>query len=73
MAGLIAGALDITQLFGLLLFVGIHLIITLIIMIGLNPLGDYFMKKSHILAGVGSGVLIFVCAWMIVHNIVYTL
>ena len=50
-----------------------HVIVTGLIAIKIGDVGQFFMKKSDIFSGIGSGVLIFICAWMIVYNVVYTL
>jgi hypothetical protein len=50
-----------------------HLIITGLIIVKVKDVTKYFHKSSAIFGGIGSGVLIFICAWMIVYNVVYTL
>lgn len=42
-------------------------------MIKVGDTSQFFMKKADVFNGIGSGVLIFICAWMIIYNVVYTL
>ena len=50
-----------------------HVIITVLIIIKVGDTSQFFMKKADVFNGIGSGVLIFICAWMIIYNVVYTL
>jgi len=58
---------------GPVVYVCMHVLVTGIVVLQIGDVSKYFMKKFDIFGGVGSGVLIYLCAWMIVYNIVYTL
>lgn len=61
------------QLLGPVVYIIMHTLITALIYFKVGDTGKYFMKKTDVFSGIGSGVLIFVCAWMIVYNVAYTL
>jgi hypothetical protein len=73
LSGILAGLLNINQLLGPLIYFLMHALITGLIVLKVKDTTQYFMKKADVFSGIGSGVLIFLCAWMIVYNVVYTL
>lgn len=73
LSGIIAGLLNVNQLLGPVIYFLMHVLITGLIAIKIQDTTQYFMKKTDVFSGIGSGVLIFLCAWMIVYNVVYTL
>jgi len=73
LSGIIAGLLNVNQLIGPIVYFIMHVLITGLIVIKVKDTTQYFMKKTDVFSGIGSGILIFVCAWMIVNNVVYTL
>lgn len=73
LSGILAGLLNVNQLLGPLVYFLMHAIITALIVFKVKDTTQYFMKKTDVFSGIGSGVLIFLCAWMIVYNVVYTL
>jgi hypothetical protein len=73
LSGIISGLINVPQLLGVIVYVLMHTLITVLIVIKVGDTSKYFMKKSDVFSGIGSGVLIFLCAWMIVYNVVYTL
>lgn len=73
LSGILAGLLNVNQLMGPVVYIIMHLIITGLIVVKVKDTAQYFMKKTDVISGIGSGVLIFLCAWMIVYNVVYTL
>jgi hypothetical protein len=50
-----------------------HALMTGLMILKIGNVNKFFMKTADIFGGIGSGVLIFICAWMIVYNVVYTL
>lgn len=58
---------------GPVVYILMHAIVTGLMVVKIKDSAQYFMKRTDVLSGIGSGVLIFLCAWMIVYNIVYTL
>lgn len=73
LGGIISGVLNLNQLEGPLIYLGIHLVMTLLIAISVGSLERVFVKKSDVFSGISGGALIFICSWMIVFNIVYVL
>lgn len=73
LSGILAGLLNVNQLMGPVVYILMHAIVTGLMVVKIKDSAQYFMKRTDILSGIGSGVLIFLCAWMIVYNIVYTL
>lgn len=73
MSGILAGLLNVNQLMGPVVYIIMHTIVTGLMVIKVKDSAQYFVKKADVFNGIGSGVLIFLCAWMIVYNIVYTL
>jgi hypothetical protein len=54
-------------------YICMHVLVTGCVAIKIGDISKYFMKKTDVFAGMGAGVLLYLCAWMIVNNIVYTL
>jgi hypothetical protein len=74
LAAVLAGLFDVNLYGGVGVYIGLHLIITLLIFVTLKGrITDFFLKELDLLGGLGSGVLAFLCVWIIVYNIVYTL
>lgn len=73
LGGIISGILNLNQLEGPLMYFAFHLLMTLLIVLKVGSIDKIFVKKSDIFSGIGGGLLIFVCAWMIVFNVVYVL
>jgi hypothetical protein len=73
LSGIIAGLINVNQLFGPLVYLVMQLLITILIIAKVGDTAKFFNKKWDVFNGMGAGVLIFVCAWMIVYNVVYTL
>lgn len=73
LAGVISGILNLNQLQGPTLYFSFHLLMTFLVALSTESVEKVFIKKSDVFTGIGGGLLIFVCAWMIVFNIVYVL
>ena len=73
LAGVLAGTFNANLYTGVFAYICLHLMITLMIVGRIGDVGKYFLKKSDVVNGLGSGVPVFMCAWMIIFNIVYTL
>ena len=73
LAAVLAGILNANLYGGILSYLGLHFFIAAIMMIRLGDTKQYFLKPSDIVSGLGSGVLVFLCIWIIVYNVVYTL
>lgn len=73
LSGIIAGLFNVNQLLGPLIYFIMHALITGLIVVKVRDTTQYFLKKTDVFSGIGSGVLIFLCAWMIIYNVVYTL
>jgi hypothetical protein len=73
LAGVSAGLFNANLYSGILTYIGFHLIIILMIAVNLKQLSSYFMKITDPLLGIATGVMVFICAWIITFNIVYTL
>lgn len=73
LSGILTGLLNVNQLMGPVVYIIMHALVTGLMVVKVKDTAQYFVKKTDVFSGIGSGVLIFVCAWMIVYNIVYTL
>lgn len=73
LSGIVAGLFNVNQLLGPIIYFLIHALTTGLIVVKVKDTTQFFMKKADVFSGIGSGVLIFLCAWMIVYNVVYTL
>ena len=73
LAGIIAGLFNTNLYSGIFTYMCFHLIMTLLILGSIGNAKKYFLKKADVLSGLGSGVPVFMCAWIIVFNVVYTL
>ena len=73
LSGIISGLLNVPQLLGPIVYIFMHVMVTGLIVLKVGNIETFFLKKTDVFGGIGSGVLIYVCAWMIVYNIVYTL
>jgi len=73
LAGAVAGLFNAGLYSGVFAYLALHLLITLLIVGALKNSGDYFLKKTDLLGGLGSGVMVFLCGWIITYNVVYTL
>ena len=73
LAGVISGMLNLNQLEGPFLYFLVQILITLLIALKIGKADKYFKGFWSIFDGLGSGILIFICVWMIVVNIVYVL
>jgi hypothetical protein len=73
LAGVVAGLFNAGLYSGIFAYVGLHLIIVLLIAGSLKKVDQYFIKSTDLLGGLGSGIMVFLCAWIITFNVVYTL
>ena len=73
LAGVVSGLLNLTQLMGPFLYLLAHLLLTLFIFVKIGKPDEYFKTTGSLFEGMGGGVLLFICVWMIVVNIVYVL
>lgn len=73
LAGVLSGLLNLNQLEGPFLYFGVHLVLTLLIFLKIDKVESYFKGVGSLFEGMGSGVLLFICVWMIVVNVVYVL
>lgn len=73
LAGVVAGLFNAGLYSGIFAYLALHLIITLLILATLKNSQDYFLKKTDLLGGLGSGIMVFLCGWIITYNVVYTL
>lgn len=73
LAAIIAGLLNTNLYGGVFVYVGFHLLVMIMIALKLRNIESYFMKSIELLNGFGSGALVFLCVWIIVYNVVYTL
>jgi hypothetical protein len=73
LSGIIAGLFNINQVLGPVVYLIMHVLMTGLMILKIGNVNKFFMKATDIFGGIGSGVLIFICAWMIVYNVVYTL
>lgn len=70
---MVAGLFNAGLYSGIFAYLGLHLIITLLIFVSAADVGSYFLKKTDLLGGLGSGIMVFLCGWIITYNLVYTL
>lgn len=73
LAGVVAGLFNANLYSGIFAYLGFHLIMTLLIAGSLKKIENYFLKNTDLLGGLGSGVMVFLCGWIITYNLVYTL
>lgn len=74
LAGVIAGLFNANLYSGIFVYLALHLFVTLLVVGGLKGgIDEYFMKKTELLGGLGAGVMVFLCGWIITYNVVYTL
>jgi hypothetical protein len=73
LAGVLSGLLNLNQLEGPFLYLVVHLVLTLLIYLKIDKVENYFKGIGDLFGGLGSGLLLFICIWMIVVNIVYVL
>lgn len=73
LAGVLSGLLNLNQLEGPFLYLGSQLVLTLFIFLRLGSAEKYFKSVFAMFEGMGSGLLLFLCIWMIVVNMVYVL
>ena len=73
LAGVVSGLLNLNQLEGPFLYLGGHLLLTILLLAAVGTRGEYFKSAASLFDGMGGGVLLFICIWMIVVNIVYVL
>ena len=73
LAGVIAGILNTNLYSGIFTYLFFHILMSALVSLKVDKINNYFLKKSDLLNGLGSGVLVFICCWIIIYNIVYTL
>ena len=73
LAGVLAGLFNTNLYSGIFTYLLLHLVMIGLVAGKLGSIDKYFLKKSDILGGLGSGIPVFMCAWMIIFNVVYTL
>ena len=73
LAGAVSGILNLNQLEGPLLYLGFQVVLTLMIYVLVGGGDRYFKSTGSLWEGLGGGILLFVCIWMILVNIVYVL
>ena len=73
LAGAISGVLNLNQLEGPFLYVSFHVVLTILIYATVGSGEKYFKTAGSLWEGMGGGLLLFVCIWMIFVNIVYVL
>lgn len=73
LAGVLSGVLNLNQLEGPFLYLGAHLLLTLLIFLKIGKVEKYFKGVLSLFEGMGAGLLLFICIWMIVVNVVYVL
>lgn len=73
LAGIIAGLFNTNLYSGIFTYLCLHLLMTVFVMGSIGDVSKFFLKKIDIVSGIGSGVPVFMCAWIIIFNIVYTL
>lgn len=73
LAGVLSGLLNLNQLEGPFLYLAVHLVVSLLIYVKVGKVEKYFKSKGELFGGMGGGLLLFICIWMIVVNIVYVL
>jgi hypothetical protein len=73
LAGVLSGLLNLNQLEGPFLYLVVHVVLSLLIYVKVGKVEKYFKSKAELFGGMGGGLLLFICIWMIVVNIVYVL
>lgn len=73
LAGALAGVFNADLYGGITAYVLLHLLVGLFIVGSIGDIDKYFLKKSDLAGGLGKGVPVFMCAWIIIFNVVYTL
>jgi hypothetical protein len=73
LAGVLSGLFNMNQLEGPFLYFGIQLVLTVLIYFKIGEVEKYFKSVGSLLEGLASGILLFICVWMIVVNVVYVL
>ena len=73
LAGVIAGLINTNLYGGIFTYVFFHLIISLFVALRMDKIENFFLKKTDLFGGLGSGVPVSLCCWIIVYNVVYTL
>lgn len=73
LAATVSGILNLNQLEGPLLYLIFHVVLTVLIYVSVGGGEKYFKSSGSLWSGMGGGVLLFICIWMIVVNIVYVL
>ena len=73
LVGVFCGIVNFNQLMAPLLYVGIQLVASPLILMLLQPSRNFFLNSSDVLSGIMQSALMFVCSWMIGYNLVYTL
>jgi hypothetical protein len=73
LAGTVSGILNLNQLEGPFLYLGFHILVTLLIFATVGKGDKYFKSSGSLWSGMGGGLLLFICIWMIMVNLVYVL
>lgn len=74
LAGVISGILNLNQLEGPFLYIICHIVLTALIYGSIGGSSEtYFKSGGNLWEGMGGGVLLFICIWMIMVNLVYVL
>ena len=73
MAGVLSGLFNLNQLEGPFLYLVIHVVMTLLVYVKIGEVEKYFASFWSLFEGMGAGLLLFLCIWMIVVNMVYVL
>jgi hypothetical protein len=73
LAGVLSGLLNLNQLEGPFLYFAIQLVLTVLIYFKIGDAEKYFKSVGSLFEGLASGILLFICVWMIVVNVVYVL
>ena len=73
LAGVVSGVLNLNQLEGPFLYLLFHVVLTLLLWVSVGSGEKYFKSSGSLWEGMGGGVLLFICIWMIFVNVVYVL
>ena len=73
LAAVVSGLLNLNQLEGPFLYIFFHVLLTLLIQVSIGRADKYFKTWNSLWEGMGGGILLFICIWMISVNIVYVL
>jgi len=74
LAGVIAGLFNAGLFSGIFIYLLLHVFVTGGVVGGLKGnMEEYFVRRGELLGGVGAGVMVFLCGWIITFNVVYTL